>query len=90
MLQQDFGRKTEVLEENERTSESKIILSPYYSQSQGSYLDQISDQDTQNVRLCFASLKVGIDYSSCNQAGKDHCVGHEFSFKVFLLLDCIV
>lgn len=87
MLQQDFRRKTEDLEENERTSESKMVLSLTFPNHK---IHTWTRSVTKILKiLFFASLDAGIDYFSCNQAGKDDCVGHEFSFKVYSM-DCII
>lgn len=87
MLQQDFGRKTEDLEGNERTSESKITI-PFIFPNHKIHAWTGSVIKIPKI-LVFASLEVGIDYFSCNQADKDDCAGHEFSFKMYSM-DCIV
>lgn len=59
MLQQDFGRKTEDLIENEKTCESKMIISLIFPSHK---IHTWTRSVTKILKiLVFASLEIGID-----------------------------
>lgn len=70
------------MEESERTNESKTILSLIIPNHKvHTWTRPVTKIHKMLDLFCFSG--VGIHYFFCNQADKDNCVGHGFSFKVY-------